>query len=178
TISSGLNSMAAVILEDIFKRLSTKQLSNKRQTTISKLLCGAFNGPILGLFLLALFFPQANSKGALSGFIICLLFQIWILVGSILTINHQNSEKLPVSTDGCFTKYNISLIENITSSSSPSLPQSFVQVKTKIRTFSSEGGPLADHAVNKQYLSLNFHHNPFYYSTIVITVDSDAETIH
>ena len=40
TFSSGVNSMATVILEDIYKRLSTKpEISNERQVILSKLLC-------------------------------------------------------------------------------------------------------------------------------------------
>jgi sodium-coupled monocarboxylate transporter 8/12 len=40
TFSSGVNSMATVILEDIYKRLSKKQsMSNEHQVFFSKLLC-------------------------------------------------------------------------------------------------------------------------------------------
>jgi Na+/proline symporter len=40
TFSSGVNSMATVILEDIYKRLSNKNsISNERQVIFSKILC-------------------------------------------------------------------------------------------------------------------------------------------
>ncbi len=40
TFSSGVNSMATVILEDIYKRLLTKvEISNEDQLIFSKLLC-------------------------------------------------------------------------------------------------------------------------------------------
>jgi len=40
TFSSGVNSMATVILEDIYKRLSTQgEISNEHQLIFSKLLC-------------------------------------------------------------------------------------------------------------------------------------------
>jgi hypothetical protein len=40
TISSGVNSMATVIVEDIYKRISiARPMSNERQATVSKLLC-------------------------------------------------------------------------------------------------------------------------------------------
>jgi Na+/proline symporter len=43
TFSSGVNSMATVILEDIIKRLSTKHpISNERQLKLSKALCNFF----------------------------------------------------------------------------------------------------------------------------------------
>jgi Na+/proline symporter len=40
TFSSGVNSMATVIVEDIYKRLaSTQSMSNARQVSLSKILC-------------------------------------------------------------------------------------------------------------------------------------------
>ncbi len=40
TISSGVNSMATVIVEDIYKRISiARPMSNERQATVSKILC-------------------------------------------------------------------------------------------------------------------------------------------
>ncbi len=40
TFSSGVNSMATVMLEDIYKRLSSKNpMSNERQVLLSKILC-------------------------------------------------------------------------------------------------------------------------------------------
>lgn len=40
TISSGVNSMATVIVEDIYKRIPiARPMSNERQATVSKLLC-------------------------------------------------------------------------------------------------------------------------------------------
>jgi Na+/proline symporter len=44
TFSSGVNSMATVILEDIYKRLSSKgTMSNERQLIFSKVLCKYYN---------------------------------------------------------------------------------------------------------------------------------------
>jgi len=40
TISSGVNSIATVILEDIYKRISPeKSMSDKKQALVSKILC-------------------------------------------------------------------------------------------------------------------------------------------
>lgn len=112
TISSGLNSLAAVVLEDIIKGFFVKDMSDKRATRISKFLCigfgaaclaltvvasqlgallqaalslfGVLGGPILGLFCLGVFIPFSNSKGAIVGTICGLLFTIWIFTGSIV----------------------------------------------------------------------------------------------
>ncbi len=43
TFSSGVNSVATVILEDIYKRLSNKHsMSNERQVIFSKVLCECY----------------------------------------------------------------------------------------------------------------------------------------
>jgi Na+/proline symporter len=40
TVSSGINSIATVLLEDIYKRISKENLmSDKKQAIISKILC-------------------------------------------------------------------------------------------------------------------------------------------
>jgi solute carrier family 5 (sodium-dependent multivitamin transporter), member 6 len=111
TISSGLNSLAAVVLEDIIKSFIVKDLSDERAARLSKLLCivfgvaclaltivasqlgallqaalslfGVLGGPILGLFCLGVFIPFSNSKGAIVGTTCGLLFTIWIFTGSI-----------------------------------------------------------------------------------------------
>ncbi len=50
TISSGVNSMATVIIEDIYKRLSTaRPISNEYQATVSKLLCKFYFSALLQL---------------------------------------------------------------------------------------------------------------------------------
>ena len=45
TFSSGVNSMVAVILEDIYKRLSNQErvMSNDHQVKFSKILCESFS---------------------------------------------------------------------------------------------------------------------------------------
>jgi len=66
---------------------------------LSLSLFGVVGGPLLGLFSLAIFFPTCNSKGAVSGLIVSLIFSIWIAVGGILYPNRI--PPLPLRTDGC-----------------------------------------------------------------------------
>ncbi|CAF4819332.1 unnamed protein product [Rotaria sp. Silwood1] len=61
TFSSGVNSIATVILEDVYKRLSNNQsISNKCQ--IFYQIFGAFAAPILGVYLLGLFSSRVKSR--------------------------------------------------------------------------------------------------------------------
>lgn len=113
TISSAFNSLATVTMEDLIKP-QFPSMSERRATLLSKalaafygLLClamayvthlmgdsvllvalkifGMVGGPILGLFCLGMFFPWANSVGALVGLAGGLGLSFWVGVGSILT---------------------------------------------------------------------------------------------
>ncbi|GFS00670.1 sodium-coupled monocarboxylate transporter [Elysia marginata] len=105
TISSGLNSISAVILEDIVKNY-VGNVNDKRARIISQVLAlifgviclgltyvasnlgsvlqaalslfGMIGGPLLGLFSLGMFFPWANSWGAFSGLFGSLVLMFWI----------------------------------------------------------------------------------------------------
>lgn len=129
TISSGLNSLAAVIIEDIYKGLLGRKLSSERQALVSKIfsvavgalvvvltyivsylgsvinaaisLSSTLCGPIMGVFFLGFFFPRANQRGALAGFFISLAFQLWIFIGVQLTKHQRSNNRLPLSIVDC-----------------------------------------------------------------------------
>ncbi|XP_071353577.1 solute carrier family 5 member 6 [Trachinotus anak] len=113
TISSAFNSLATVTMEDLIKP-HVPAMTEARATLLSKalamsygLLClamaylthlmgesvlqvalkifGMVGGPILGLFSLGMFFPWANSTGALTGLGAGLALAFWVGIGSILT---------------------------------------------------------------------------------------------
>ncbi|CAF1039315.1 unnamed protein product [Rotaria sordida] len=139
TYSSGVNSIATVIIEDIYKRLSNKHtMSNEHQLILSKVLSaifgcltvlmafvvsymksniitiiiqifGAFAAPILGLYLLGLFSSRVKSQSALVAFFLCLIFQIFMLFGSIFTIKPTNKHggRLATSLIGCIPSINV-----------------------------------------------------------------------
>ncbi|CAF0741628.1 unnamed protein product [Adineta steineri] len=141
TFSSGVNSIATVILEDIYKRLSTKlEISNRQQVILSKVLSvvvgcltvfmafivsymkssiatiilqifGAFVAPILGVYLLGLLSSRVKSRSAIVAFFLCLIFQIFVLLGSIFTEKPPNKQggRLPTSIAGCVPFANVTI---------------------------------------------------------------------
>ncbi|XP_056152305.1 sodium-dependent multivitamin transporter-like [Lampris incognitus] len=113
TISSAFNSLATVTMEDLIKP-HFPAMTEERATLLSKclamsygLLClamayithlmgdsvllvalkifGMVGGPLLGLFCLGIFFPWANSTGALGGLGTGLAMAFWVGIGSIVT---------------------------------------------------------------------------------------------
>jgi sodium-coupled monocarboxylate transporter 8/12 len=135
TISSGLNSLAAVIIEDIYKGLLGKSINDERQGFVSKIfsivlgavvmlltyvvsylgsilnaaisLFGVLSGPIMGAFFLGFFFPQANSRGGFIGFIASLILQLWIFLGAQITKKQMKNVRLPLSVANCSIPVNI-----------------------------------------------------------------------
>ncbi|KAM4540534.1 solute carrier family 5 member 6 [Fundulus diaphanus] len=124
TISSAFNSLATVTMEDLIKP-HFSSMSEARATLVSKalalsygLLClamaylthlmgdsvlqvalkifGMVGGPILGLFCLGMFFPCANSAGAVAGLGAGLAVSFWVGIGSIVT-RSSGAKPLPPS---------------------------------------------------------------------------------
>ncbi|XP_076873458.1 solute carrier family 5 member 6a isoform X2 [Brachyhypopomus gauderio] len=112
TISSAFNSLATVTMEDLIKP-HFPTMTEARATLLSKglalsygLVClamayiaslmgsvlqaaisifGMVGGPLLGLFCLGMFFPWANSAGALAGLGAGLVMAFWIGIGSFMS---------------------------------------------------------------------------------------------
>ncbi|XP_071115152.1 sodium-coupled monocarboxylate transporter 1-like [Haliotis cracherodii] len=127
TLSSGLNALAAVMLEDYIRPYCCTTFTDFRATVVSKclvilfgVLCLALSyvvsflgnilqmcysvinvidGPLFGLFVLGMFCPCANSVGAAVGYITSFTFMLWISIGAYL-----NGVSTPVSrrfVNGC-----------------------------------------------------------------------------
>ncbi|XP_051876564.1 solute carrier family 5 member 6a [Pristis pectinata] len=112
TISSAFSSLAAVTMADLIKPYYP-DMTESQATLISKclalgygLLClgmayiaslmgsvlqaalsifGMIGGPLLGTFCLGMFFPMANSVGAISGLVAGLIMAFWIGIGSFIS---------------------------------------------------------------------------------------------
>ncbi|CAK9832019.1 Sodium-coupled monocarboxylate transporter 2 [Anthophora retusa] len=131
TMSTGLNSMSGVIYEDMIKpwlRVPLSDLAASRAMKLTVVLAGSIcvalvflveklsgliqagkslsgitAGPLLGIFTLGMFFPVANSTGALVGGLVSLNLVAWISFGTQAAISDGTIEfpVKPVSTDGC-----------------------------------------------------------------------------
>eukprot|EP00795_Rhopilema_esculentum_P011571 gene11571-21806_t len=127
TASSGLNSIAAVTLEDIVKRVHPG-LSDAWSTRISKIIActfgmiiigGAFlvsfvgtmvlqlaysifgivGGPCLGIFALGMLVPSATWKGAYCGAFVGVTTTLWLAIGA--QVYPPNKFHAPVSVEQC-----------------------------------------------------------------------------
>lgn len=119
TISSAFNSLATVTMEDLVKpyfpamKESQATLLSKGLALVFGLLClamayiaslmgsvlqaalsifGMVGGPLLGIFCLGVFFPWANSVGAVAGLVAGLAMAFWVGIGSFVS----NSDALPL----------------------------------------------------------------------------------
>ncbi|XP_063155912.1 sodium-dependent multivitamin transporter [Candoia aspera] len=131
TISSAFTALATVTMEDLIRPYAAN-IPERRATLYSKLLAlgygllclgmayissmmgpvlqaaisifGMVGGPLLGLFCLGMFFPCANSVGAVVGLVAGLAMAFWVGVGSMV-INYQSVSPGPtvLATDGNLT---------------------------------------------------------------------------
>lgn len=127
SVSSFVNSLAAVTLEDYVKPFFRERMSEKSEVMVTKflalffgLLCvlltvaadrmvgllqasltlfGVVGGPLLMLFTAGMCFRGCNSCGALSGFIISLIIGFWIGFGNLLY--GSKPIPLPQSIESC-----------------------------------------------------------------------------
>ncbi|XP_041484312.1 sodium-coupled monocarboxylate transporter 1-like isoform X2 [Lytechinus variegatus] len=144
TVSSGLNSLAAVTAEDIVKSIWPK-IEEKKYTLVTKglalffgVLCigmtyvasqlggvlqaalsifGMIGGPMLGLYSLGMFFPWTNSYGAIGGTLCGLVWSLWVGIGAQLY--PPEVYKPPLYTDGC---YNESILTTMTMGPTTMMP--------------------------------------------------------
>uniref|UniRef100_A0A8B9GZ87 Solute carrier family 5 member 8, like n=1 Tax=Astyanax mexicanus TaxID=7994 RepID=A0A8B9GZ87_ASTMX len=126
TVSSSINALVAVTVEDFVKPLwptmTEKQASwlNMGMNTCNDmtLICsapqaalsifGMISGPLLGLFLMGMFFRCANSTGGLSGLIIGLILTLWVGIGAqVYPPLPTKTRPLPLSVAGCVSDINI-----------------------------------------------------------------------
>lgn len=58
---------------------------------------GVVGGPMLGLYTLGMFVPSSNQRGAITGFVLSLMFCMWIGFGQ----PKPPIPRLNVTTEGC-----------------------------------------------------------------------------
>jgi len=135
TVSSGLNSLAAVTLRDFIQSGCKVNLTETQATLITKLLAvgfgiisygivfmvkylpgvleaalgifGIMGGPVLGAFVLGMFFPYCNEVGAFIGAFTSLIFTCWMGFGQTVARQAQTYDgsrwgrKFPTSIENC-----------------------------------------------------------------------------
>ncbi|CAG7716897.1 unnamed protein product [Allacma fusca] len=130
TVSSGLSALASILTYDYiqkgFPNLSDEKLSqlSKGVTFIfgclsfgfgfvveqmgnllpaTSSLVGSIVGPTLGIFVLGMFFPWSNTKGALTGMVSTLVVMLTFSVGVYIANNDKllPDQKLELTTDRC-----------------------------------------------------------------------------
>ncbi|XP_067130724.1 sodium-coupled monocarboxylate transporter 1-like [Centruroides vittatus] len=139
TVSSGVNSLSAVTLEDLVKTYIKPNITEEWATRVSKILAlaygllalllvfvaqqlgninqaalsvaGIMGGPLLGVFTLGMFFPWANSSGSIVGLFTGMGVSFWIAMGNYL--HKPFYPKAPISVDGCLDLYQ--KVSNMTS---------------------------------------------------------------
>ncbi|XP_072924160.1 sodium/iodide cotransporter-like isoform X2 [Hemitrygon akajei] len=134
TVSTSINAMAAVTLEDILKPRMNR-LSNRTLDLISKglsllyglaciifaalaslleggVLQGSFtvmsmiSNPLLGVFILGIFLPATNTTGAYSGLAAGFAISLWVSIGGILYPPSPGiMGVLPLNTNSCNASY-------------------------------------------------------------------------
>ncbi|XP_051568666.1 sodium-coupled monocarboxylate transporter 1-like [Myxocyprinus asiaticus] len=131
TVSSSINALVAVTVEDFMKPawpwLTERQLSwvNMGMSVFYGAVCigmagiaslmgnilqaalsifGMISGPLLGLYLLGIFFRYVNSIGGLVGLISGLVITLWVGIGAQLYPPlPEKTLRLPLSVEGCIS---------------------------------------------------------------------------
>lgn len=129
TVSSSITALVAVTVEDfilpVYKDLTEKQVSwmNMSLSILFGGVCigmagvaslmgsvlqaalsifGMISGPLLGLYLLGMFFRTSNSIGGLVGMTIGLVLTLWVGIGGqIYPPTDEKTNPLPLTTAGC-----------------------------------------------------------------------------
>ncbi|XP_031732938.1 solute carrier family 5 member 6a [Anarrhichthys ocellatus] len=156
TISSAFNSLATVTMEDLIKPYFPN-MTEAKATLLSKglalvygLVClamaylasimgsvlqaafsifGMVGGPLLGLFCLGMFFPWANSTGAVVGLVAGLAMAFWIGIGSFLTRMSDSIPVPPLNTTALplFDNMTATVMTTLVNATRPSLRRSGVE---------------------------------------------------
>ncbi|KAK6482711.1 sodium-coupled monocarboxylate transporter 1-like [Huso huso] len=172
TVSSSINALAAVTVEDLIKpyfNLSERQLywTSKGMSLLYGVLCigmaalaslmgsllqaalsifGMIGGPLLGLFALGILFPWANPTGGLVGLVCGFAVSLWVGIGSqVYSVLPESTRPLHLSTAGC----NLS---SLTVDSNWTAATEMTPLTTTLLKEAADRPYLADHWYSLSYL--------------------------
>jgi len=80
-----------------------------------------FCGPILGLYVSGIFSPWTNKIGGLFGILLSMGLNLWIIIGQIVYGKNSAKNDLVFSTEDCAYPYNVTRVENITTTIVPEI---------------------------------------------------------
>lgn len=174
TVSSSINALAAVTVEDLvkphFRSLSERSLSwiSQGLSVMFGVLCigmaalaslmgallqaalsifGMIGGPLLGLFALGILVPFANSIGALAGLLAGFVVSLWVGIGAQLYPPlPERTMPLSLETYGCNSTYNVT--NWVTTTEMPFSTSAF-------QLYGAERTPLMDNWYSLSYLYLS-----------------------
>ena len=150
TVSSGLNAISALVLEDVIRAYFIKDIREARARRISQVLAlifgviclgltvicsklgevlqiamslfGMLGGPLLGTFTLGMIFPWANTYGAFAGLATSLPFIFWIGIGASI-VKPPQLKSLKFYTNCNMTSFNNETVAAILDTTPAVLPE-------------------------------------------------------
>ncbi|XP_068133074.1 sodium-coupled monocarboxylate transporter 1-like isoform X2 [Hyperolius riggenbachi] len=175
TVSSSINALAAVTVEDLIRPYTN--LSERKLSWISKGMCAFYGilciamsavasfmgsviqaalsifaivgGPLLGLFSLGMFFPYSNSLGAVVGLLSGFSVSLWVGIGAqIYPPLPERSRPLSLSTQGC----HLVIPEGPDWNGTTALPVTMLSNSTTFLPESSARPEIADYWYSLSYL--------------------------
>ncbi|XP_036374308.1 sodium-coupled monocarboxylate transporter 1 [Megalops cyprinoides] len=173
TVSSSINALAAVTVEDLIKpyfSMSEKKLSwtSKGLSLLYGAVCigmaglasmmggliqavvsifGVIGGPLLGLFALGILCPFANATGGLAGLLTGFALSLWVGIGAqVYPPLPQKSRPLALTTAGCNFTLTETVLNMTVGPTEVPLLTTVLQEATSYRSF------LADYWYSVSYL--------------------------
>ena len=159
SLASCLNSLTVIIWQDFLKFFKVfHSLSDKKSLTLSKMIVivcgligtllsylisisgnnlvqlnnslnGTFNAPLIGLFILSMFFSCTNKYGAIAGTLTGLLANLWLSIGAFIV--DPKYPKLVISVSQCsndlFISKNFSMVNTKFDGSDPTELEGFTK---------------------------------------------------
>ncbi|KAK2148426.1 hypothetical protein LSH36_498g00072 [Paralvinella palmiformis] len=83
---------------------------------------GVLGGPIIGVFILGIIFPVANSMGTGIGLVVGTLFGIWMWIGRLLCMNSSHIPLKLQSPSECYKYCNMTVVDPVNKTSYQGFP--------------------------------------------------------